>query len=243
MNLVLAIVAAVAAAAAAGLWWWRTRVGRELALMLATGTSGARDIAGKAPGTLIELKGALAADALLTAEFSGRPCVYYRSLVEREVERVTAGSDGKRETRREYETVTSVEKHAPCRLEDATGSVIVDFEGAKVEAVRVHQRYESAGLGSLVGTLLNASGTTLGHRYTEWIIEAGVPVYLLGSVTAERSVGADPAKKNPFVISHKSEEERKKSLSRTRMWLMAGAILCAAAAIGFLVGSIAAGPA
>jgi hypothetical protein len=210
--------------------------------MRATETSGAADVSAKPPGTLVELKGPLASDALLTAEFSAKPCIYHRSLTERQVERVTTGSDGKRETRREYETVSSIEKHAPCRLEDRTGSVAVDFEGAKVEAVQVHQRYEAAGVGSLVGQLLGASGTTLGHRYTEWIIEAGVPVYVLGTVTAAHAVGADPARKNPFVVSHKSEEEREKSLSRSRLWLLVGAIACAAAAIGILYGAFVAGP-
>jgi hypothetical protein len=240
MNLVLAIVAAVAALAAAGLWYWRTRVGTELALMRATETNSARDIAGKAPGALVELKGRFRTDAPLTAELSSQACVWYRALVEREIERVTTGSDGKRETRRNYETVTSVEKHAPCRLEDATGSVAVDFEGARVEALQSHQRTEAAGTGTLIGALLGSDARTLGHRYTEWTIPADVPVYVLGSATAAGSVGVDPGGKNPFIISHKTEEEREKTLGRTRFWLLAGAAVCAAVAVAFLVWSMAA---
>src|SRR5882724_2811942 len=145
MNLVLAILAAVAAVAGAGLLWWRSRVGRELGLMAATDTSNARDIAGKAPGSLVELKGNLSSDSLLKGEFSGSECVYYRALVEREVESVERDSDGTSRTKREFETVSSTERHAPCWLADATGTVAIDFTGAKVEAIESHKRYESGG--------------------------------------------------------------------------------------------------
>lgn len=245
MNLVLTITAAVAALGAVGVWWWRSRIGAELATMLATETSGAGEVATKAAGSLVELKGPLRSNALLTAEFSAQPCIYYRALVEREVENVTTGSDGKRETRRQYDTVSSVEKHAPCRLEDATGSIAVDFEGAKVEAVQSHRRYEGAGLEGgvavLVAGLLGATGRTLGHRYTEWAMPADVPVYLLGTVTEAGFVGADLLGKNPFIISHKSEEEREKSLGRTRLWLLVTAVVLVAAALAFLAGAIAVG--
>jgi len=159
-------------------------------------------------------------------------------LVEREYERESRDSDGKRETQREFETVSSNESFAPCSLEDASGSVAIDFAGAKVEALQVHQSYEPAGAGSLVGSLLGVGGTTLGQRYTEWIIPAGVPVYVLGSVLASGAVGASPSKADPFVISHKSKEERTRSLGWTRLWLVVGAVACFALAVALVVWSV-----
>lgn len=100
--------------------------------------------------------------------------------------------------------------------------------------MQVHQRYEPEGIGSLVGALLGSSGSTRGHRYTEWIIEAGVPIYVLGSVTNSSAVGADPNGKNPFVITFKSEEERTKSLRTTRIWLVVAITLLAILAAAFL---------
>jgi len=223
MPWVQLILAAIALLAAAGIWYWRSRVGAELALMAATETSNAKDIASKAPGTAVELKGPLRCQALLTSEFAQQPCVWYRALTEREYENVTTGSDGKRETRREFETVTDI-----------------DFEGAKVEAAQVHRRYESGGLASVVGGLLSVGGTTLGHRYTEWIIAADTPVYVLGTALAGGKVGKATGKKQPFVVSIKSEEERTKSLGWTRLWQLLGAIVCAAAALGFLYWALSA---
>jgi hypothetical protein len=223
------------------------RVGRELGLMLATETSSARDVAGKSPGALVELKGMLHGDAPIKGEFSGLDCLYYRALVEREYEDVERDSDGRRETRRRYETVSSVERNAPCKLADASGAVAVDFTGAKVEAKQVHQRYEAAGgaglVGALAGSLLNVgvTGQTLGHRYTEWIIAPDAPVYLLGTVLAGGVVGASPTKANPFLISIKSEEERTRSLGWTRLWLLVGSIACAAVAIAIIVFSLQSG--
>ena len=243
MNWVLLIIAAVAALIGGGLLWWRANVGKELGLMLATETSSAKDIAGKAPGTLVELKGALKADALLTSDFTSTACVYYRSLTEREVERITHDSDGKRETRREYETENDVVRFAPsARVEDASGSVVIEFDGAKVEGKQVHQRRESdMGVGALVGSLLGAGGGTIAHRYTEWVIEAGVPVYVLGTANGGK-VGKAADKKQPFVISIKSEEEREKSLGRTRMWQMVGAVVALLIAAGLLYAAFTAGP-
>jgi hypothetical protein len=241
MNWVILIFAAASAIAAALFWWGRTRTGRELGLMQATATSSARDVASMAPGTLVELKGQLKTAAPLTAEFSGRECVYYRSLTEREVERTTTDAEGKRDTRREYETESDVVRFAPAMVADASGEVALDFKDAKVEGEQVHQRREVAGLGtSLMATIAGAG--TLAHRYTEWVVAGGIPIYVLGTVTEAHTVGADPARKNPFVISIKSEEERQKSLGSTRMWQLIAVIGFGILALVLLYFAFTSGP-
>ena len=140
MNLVLSILAAVAAVGGAGAPMV-AQSGRARTRL----DGGDRDVERSAtsrawrPGSIVELKGTLSTDAPLKGEFSERDCVYYRALVEREVERVNRDSDGTSRTERVFETVTSTERHAPCRLEDASGSVAIDFTGAKVEAIEVAQ--------------------------------------------------------------------------------------------------------
>lgn len=239
-------VAVVAVLVAGLLWYWRSRVGSEMALMAATQTSNAADVASKAPGTVVELKGTLRGDALLTSEFAQRPCLYYRSLTEREVERHSTGSGGKRETRRSYETVTDVVRFSPAKLEDASGRVAIELEGAKVEGTQVHKRYESgSGAGmvaGVVGSLLNASGRTVGFRYSEWIVAADMPVYVLGTALGGGRVGKSTEKKQPFVVSIKSEEERTRSLKWTRLWLILGTLVAAVVAITLVVVAFASGP-
>ncbi len=239
MQWVLLFFAAVAAAIAVLLVWARSRAASEMAAMAATETSAARDVAGKAPGTLVELKGQFRCSAPLTSEFAQRPCVWYRVLTEREVEKRQTGSDGKVETRREYETESDIVKSAQgVVIADATGSVGVDFDGAKVEGEQVHRRTEAAGLGqSLVSGLLGAG--TLGHRYTEWVVAADIPIYLLGTVQAGGRIGKSSDKKQPFVISIKSEEERSRSLGRSRTWEMVGAVVAGLIAVGLVAGAIA----
>ena len=111
----------------------------------------------------------------------------------------------------------------------------VDFSGAKVEAIESHQRYEPSGVAAVVGVVLNASSNVLGHRYTEWIIPPGMPVYILATVLSGGTVGASPNRANPFVISHKSEEERERSLGATRLWTLVAALACFALALGLFI--------
>jgi hypothetical protein len=239
MELVSGIFAGVAAVAGGGLWWWRTRVSKELAVMQATETSTAADIAGKGAGTLVELKGALRCQAPLTSEFAQQACIYYRAMTEREYEEVTRDSEGRTKTERRYQTMQDNTRHAPCVLEDATGAVSLSFEGATVEAVEVVKRYEAGSGVGLIGSLLNVSGSTLGYRYTEWLLAPDATAYVLGTVQADGSIGA--AKKNPFVISHKSEEQRVKDLGSTQFWLLLWAIVCAVLAAGLFGWSLKAG--
>ena len=233
--------AVVAAAAAGGFWWALTRSSRELGLMKATATSNARDVAAMAAGTVVEVKGVLRTAAPLKATFSGRDCVYFRSLTEREVERTRTDSDGKRETEREFETESDVVQFAPATVEDSSGSVALDFAKAKVEGEQVHRRQEYPGVGTSLIAQLTGAGT-LSHRFTEWIVAAGVPVYVLGTVTATKGIGADPAKRNPFVVSIKSEEEREKSLGHVRIWQIAGIVICAVIALVLLYVTFTSGP-
>lgn len=238
MHPLIWIFTAVAAAIGGGLLIWRRSVGRELGLMQAVGTSRVADLKGTAPGTLIELKGTIRADEPLISDIARVRCVHFRAVVEREVKRIRTGSDGKRETKREFETVSSNVRHARCALDDGSGSVPVDLDGATIEGEHVHNRYEAAesgGIGSLVTDLLDIGGSTLGHRYSEWALASEAQVYLLGTLLEDGSIGAARDAKHPFVVSIKSEEERTGSLTSTRRWLLVAAVVAFVVAAGLLV--------
>jgi hypothetical protein len=247
MNTVLAIIAAVAAAIGAGLLWWRHSVGGEIAIMTSTQTSPAGNVAKLAPGTLVEVKGALRVREPLTAEFSGKPCAYFKSEIEREETYWERDSQGREERRTRTSIVYTNMKYGACLIQDENGRVGVDFEGANVEAVEVVNEPAAApnsGGGIVSGVLSALSNANSTYRRKESILAPDIPIYVLGEVQPGGLIGKPAAgsKNKIFVISHKSEEERTKSLTATTRWLLAFAILAFAIAAGALVWSIKEGP-
>jgi hypothetical protein len=236
MIWVLLIFAVVALAGAAGCLWYRRRLGQEIAIMASVATSKAADVSRLAPGTAAEVKGTLRCAAPLSAEFSNVPCVYHKSEIQREVTYYTRGSDGKSERKTRTENVQSNTRFAICTVEDESGAVALNFTGADVEGELVVNRREAEARG-VAGTVISialGSNETSTLLYTETILPKDIPVYVLGEVQADRSIGKPAAgsSNRVFVVSQKSEEERTKSLRSTMIWLLVGAtVLFAVAAV------------
>jgi hypothetical protein len=246
MNLVLGICAVVAALVGLGLFWWRSRVGKEIALMASVDTSGAGSVAAMAPGSIVEVKGTLRVRAPLRAEFSGQPAAYYKCEIEREETYYERDSNGRDQRRTRTTTVYTNMKYGQCLVEDQTGKVGVDFDGADVEAPQTLSEPTAPPRGGMgaVGSLLNA---VVGNndRYTrkESLLSPDIPIYVLGEVQQGGLIGkpASGSKNKHFVISHKSEEERTKSLTSTMRWILVFAVLCVVLAIGLAVAGVKVG--
>ena len=226
MNLVLGICAAVAALIGLGLMWWRSRVGREIALMASLETSGAGSVAAIAPGTVVEVKGTLRVRVPLKAEFSGQPAAYYKCEIEREETYYERDSNGRDERKTRTTTVYSNMKYGQCLVEDASGRVGIDFDGAEVEAVQTVNEPTAppGGGGGVIGGVLSAlSNSNATYRRKESILAPDIPVYVLGEVHEGGLIGkpVSGSNNNTFVISHKSEEERTRSLTSKTRWLLA----------------------
>ena len=248
MNIVLAVFAGIAALIGLGLAWWRWRVMRELRVMSSVDVSGAGTVASMAPGQVVEVAGTLRVREPLTAEFSGQPAAYYKCEIEREEVYYERDSQGRQERRTRTTTVYSNMKYGQCLVEDTTGRVGVDFDGADVEAVQTvnepcappGQTQMSGVIGGVLSALANSNST---YRRKENILAPDVPVFVLGEVMEGRLIGK-PSKGSHnkiFVISHKSKEERTTSLTKTARWLLIFIVLCFAAAAGLLVWSVAKG--
>jgi hypothetical protein len=134
------------------------------------------------------------------------------------------------------------EQFAPFTVEDSTGSVPVNAEGAEVDARQVVNRFErnAGGNGpsiSLGGATIQLGGgeRTLGYRYTESILPVDAPVYVLGTVQGGGKIGASPPGDagQRFVVSHRSEEALGQSLGRTVLWLGVGGV--AALVVGLIL--------
>ena len=236
MNLVLGICAAVAALVGLGLMWWRSRVGREIALMASLETSGAGSVAAIAPGTVVEVKGTLRVRVPLKAEFSGQPAAYYKCEIEREETYYERDSNGRDERKTRTTTVYSNMKYGQCLVEDASGRVGIDFDGAEVEAMQVvNEPTAPPGGGGVIGGVLSAlSNSNATYRRKESMLAPDIAVYVLGEVHEGGLIGkpVSGSKNKTFVISHKSEEERTRSLTSKTRWLLAiGIALLALAAV------------
>src|SRR3712207_5126851 len=195
--LILLLFAVIFLVAGRLLLYFRNRTKQKSALMSLTETSAASDASGLAPGTLVEVKGMLRCEEPLTSEMAERTCAYYSSTVTREYLRSDyddddndVGSD------RRTAAMAQNEQFAPFEVEDESGSVAVDAEGAEVDARQVMNRFDrntgNEGTFSLGGVSVNLGGgeRTIGYRYTESILPVDAPVYVLGAVQEGGGVGA-----------------------------------------------------
>ena len=244
VNLVLGICAAVAALVGGGLLWWRRSVGGEIAIMTSTPTSPAGDVAKLAPGTLTEVKGTLRVREALTAEFSRKPCAYFKSEIEREETYWERDSQGRDQRRTRTTTVYTNMKYGACLIQDESGRVGIDFDGATIEAVEVLNEPTAApnsgSSGIVAGVLSVLSNTNSTYRRKESILAPDIPVFVLGEVQPGGLIGKPAAgsRNKTFVISHKSEEERVKSLTSTTRWLFFCAIALFLLAVVFAAAAV-----
>ena len=236
--MVVAIVVCVFALALAAFAFWRRRtLLRELAAM-ELDTTPAAQIAAKSLGSLVEVKGTLVCDPALSSELGSRICAYYRAVVDEQVERWERDSQGRNQRRTYYQNVSTAMRHAPFWVEDASGRVRVDAQEATVEGVESVNRFEPA-QASLLGAATSVLGgpTVRGRRYIETVLPIGVPVYVLGHVQADGSIGpaAPGTQERTFVVSTKSEEQRRADVAGTTKWLLWGGWAALAVALGAMV--------
>ncbi len=243
MHILFAVFAGIAAIIALGLLYWRFRVKRELGVMAATQHLGCGTVAQQTPGAAVSVDGTLRVRSPLIAEFSQKPCAYFIAEIDREEVYYERDSQGRDQRRTRTTTVYTNMKYGQCLIEDESGKVGIDFDGAKVEAIQSVNQPNAAppggpGAGGVVGGILSAI-TNSGSSYTrkESILPADIPVFVLGEVLQGGLIGK-PAKGSAnklFVISHKSEEQRVKDLNRTAWWLMIFIVLSFVLAAGLLV--------
>jgi hypothetical protein len=245
--LILLLFAVIFLVAGGVLLYFRNRTRQKSALMTQTATSDASEVAGLEPGTLVEVKGMLRCDEPLTSEMGEKVCAYYSSTVTREYLKSDYGDDDNDVgSDRRTEIIAQNVQFAPFVVEDDSGLVGVDAEGAEVDARQVVNRFDrntgNEGSFSLGGMTVNLGGgeRTIGYRYTESILPVDEPVYVLGTVREGGGIGTPPpgAESHRFVVSHRSEEAHAQSLGKTALWLGVGGIAALALGVVLLVVSI-----
>jgi hypothetical protein len=200
------------------------------------------------PGQVVEVAGTLRVRQPLSAEFSGKSCAYYKCEIDREELYYERDSQGRQERRTRTTTVYSNTKYGQCLVEDSTGRVGIDFEGADVEAEQTvkepcappGQMQMSGVVGGVLSALANSNST---YQRRENLLPPDIAVFVLGEVREGGLIGK-PAKGSHnkiFVISNKSKEERTTSLTSIARWLLIFIIVCFVAAAGLLAWSVAKG--
>jgi len=136
-----------------------------------------------APMGYIELEGAgkLMDGPPIVAPLSGLPCVWYRYRVE---EQVTTYNRGR--AQRRWQVVDKGESTETFWLEDDTGRVVIDPEGAEVTPKHKDVWHSSSGMSraplrtNFITAFLAAHTSGNPHRFTEWRINPGEELYALG---------------------------------------------------------------
>jgi hypothetical protein len=194
--LILLLFAVIFLVAGGVMLYFRGRTKQKSALMSQTETSNASDVSGLAPGTLVEVKGTLRCEEPLTSEMAGTSCAYYSSKVIREYMERDYDYDDHGGSDRRSEVIAQNEQFAPFVVEDGSGTVAVNAEGAEIDAKQVINRFErdtgNEGSISLGGMTINLGGgeRTIGYRYTENILPIDASVYVLGTVQDGGGIGA-----------------------------------------------------
>jgi hypothetical protein len=203
------------------LWSWRNSH-NDMALMRATETTPAANVAKLPPGSLVEVKGRLRCTSPLTAELSRSPCAHFAATVEREYEVVEY--DAKRGTSyraHKTEIVKSSTLFAPFEIEDASGRALVSPEAAIVEGIAAVDRYdahEEEGESLMQAALNDGASTdrTLGFRYTEMHLPVDAEIYVLGVVGKDRLARPRPAPRANASSSASNRKRRARQSSAAR---------------------------
>ena len=116
---------------------------------------------------LAEIKGHAPGAATMTAPLSGTPCHYYRYQVEEERQ---SGKSG-----RQWVTIDQGKSNVPFHVEDPTGRILVNPEGADILLQRSYQKLERG-----------EGWFGRRRRYREWRIDPAEFVYVLGTVSKMR---------------------------------------------------------
>jgi hypothetical protein len=242
---VVVIVFAVIFAAVGGLLLYLAHRSRGDAAAMDVATTPASEVASLAPGVRVELKGVARCETPVEARFTHRPSVFYETRVVETVEWYETGSDGRRDRRTQEIEREQNAQSVSFDLVDASGSVRVDPAGATIEAPETwRSREPPPGSGNAwIDVAAGVAGMLADRRslhvtYTERALEVDRAVYVLGFVRADRSVGlGEDGKSSNFVVSHKSEEQRRADLASSVRWLtVGGGVLIAVGVVLLLFG-------
>jgi hypothetical protein len=202
----------------------------------------------------LEVKGIIKCDNPLTAELSNQECVFYSMSVTREYEETYTDYDQNKRpvqrTRRGSETISNNSQSIQFYVEDETGKILVNPNGAAIDSIKSVDKFEPAGLDldtisfgrfNMSLSSMMTGRRTLGYKYREEIVPLERRIYVLGEASdssGELMVQKPKDKKESFVVSLKSEEELVGSVERVIKYTLIGGIAADVIGLALLIAGI-----
>ena len=205
---------------------------------------------------ITEVTGIIKTNNPIQSELANRECVHYsfRVIREWEEEYYTTDQQGNRiqQTRRGSDTVSSNSRSTNFHIEDNTGQIEINPNGADIESIKVLDDFRPGGddrggslsFGGLSFNVpsLGSGRRTLGYRYEEYILPTNVRAFVLGEATdssgqlmVQQPKEEDDDEVRRFLISTKSEAEiLKAAASKSKMFFIIS-IIAFVAAVGFII--------
>ena len=254
------IIGVILLAAAGGLaYGYSTKKGR-LDKLLSTqnstvefleslGTSMAEGVGNGSLKYITDIKGRVLCDEPLKSELTLTDCIYYSMIGKRRFEEkyIEKDKDGKKErkTRTVNETVASNKRSVPFYLEDHTGRIRVEPDGAIFITEKIHSSFKPAeggksiSFGSLsINVPMNEGDRrTIGYSFEEDAIVTGKDIFIHGEVVDKSGeiCIVRPGGEDEFIISVKSEETLTRELESGKKIMIISSIVCAVLGIAALV--------
>lgn len=201
---------------------------------------------------ITEVKGRVGCDHSLTSELTETACVYYRMKVDWEFEEIFYEEEGGKriEHKREREeTLAENKESVPFWIEDETGRINIDPEGAELIAEETLSRTEDdEGLPDeevrMGRFAMEAPWKTNDeeqrpkeYRFEEEAIPIGSEVYVLGEAVDSDGVlrVQKPLRGGKFIISTRREESLLREGKLTMIGLILGAIVFGLVGLAMIV--------
>ena len=224
--------------AGAGLVGWALYEMYRQKVMAATPTIGAGDVHTVLDGdreVRVEVHGATAVGpgGVLRSPLTGSPCVWYRVRITRKYTEWERDRDGNRKRVSKEESVYDTQTADPFLVTDVSGKVLLYPAKKRPDgATQALNQYEGARgpLGDLAESLgirlRRDTPSTDGHRFHEWVLPEGSPLYALGSA---RTMNGQPAicepSSPPYIISTSSEDQLVRRSRLTAVATSVGGVL------------------
>lgn len=214
-------------------WVWRKRY----AAMFRTTTLTCAELTGRGPMAVeCEVTGTVGPsdEGLLTAPFSGTPCVWYRA--EAKAKHRTSGNN----------TFFKERTDRPFALWDGTGTIEVQPDGSTVDGMT--KSFDAKLSPAEQGALPGPTGRPEEYRhyhYEEWTLPPGAHLYARGKATFDgrrlvmRSPTEEPKVENPYLLSTRTEKQlRRRALMMMTIGYGGGALLVTLTVVLMVIGLV-----